>query len=247
MENRKGSGIFLGVVSVATLVVAIIGATFAYFSASVSSNEGAIGATAYEFDVKVTEIKMIQPGNVDNLGGIIPMNVNTQVSGKGMLLYALNDEEKKCVDSNNYQVCALYEATLSNGGSQEVTLNLTVKTDTNVAGSGGEAFSDLTFQALTKNTENTETIGTYSLNGTAKTLKTTPGESVDIENVSINVPAKTTDYKHYFVVYLNEPRNEADNDEKDQSKQMGAKYTGSLVYTTSQGGNRLTGTFRVGA
>ena len=241
MENRKGSGIFLGVVSVATLVVAIIGATFAYFSASASSEEGAIGATAYEFNVKVTNIKMIQPGNVDNLGGIIPMNVNTQVSGKGMLLYALNDATNKCVDSNNYQVCALYEATLSNGGSKAVTLNLAVKTDTNEAGSGGEAFSDLTFQALTENT------GTYSLNGTAKTLKTAPGESVDIENVSINVPAKTPEYKHYFVVYLNEPRNNEDTDAKDQSKQMGAKYTGSLVYTTSQGGNRLTGTFNVGA
>lgn len=241
MENKKGSGIFLGVVSVATLVVAIIGATFAYFSASASSNEGAIGATAYEFNVKVTNIKMIQPGNVDKLGGIIPMNVNTQVSGKGMLLYALNDAAQKCVDSNNYQVCALYEATLSNGGSQNVTLNLTVKTDTNEAGSGGEAFSDLTFQALTENT------GTYSLDGTAKTLKTTPGESVDIENVSITIPAGVVDYKHYFVVYLNEPRNNDDTDEKDQSKQMGAKYTGSLIYTTSQGGNRLTGTFRVGA
>ena len=241
MENRKGSGIFLGVVSVATLVVAIIGATFAYFSASVSSNEGAISATAYEFDVKVTEIKMIQPGSVDNLGGIIPMNVNTQVSGKGMLLYALNDATNKCVDTNNYQVCALYEATLSNGGSKAVTLNLAVKTDTNEAGSGGEAFSDLTFQALNENT------GTYSLNGAAKTLMTKAGESVDIENVSVTIPAKTTDYKHYFVVYLNEPRNNEDTDEKDQSKQMGAKYTGSLVYTTSQGGNRLTGTFNVGA
>ena len=241
MENKKGSGIFLGVVSVATLVVAIIGATFAYFSASASSEKGAIGATAYEFDVKVTEIKMIQPGNVDNLGGIIPMNVNTQVSGKGMLLYALNDAAQKCVDSNNYQVCALYEATLSNGGSKAVTLNLAVKTDTNEAGSGGEAFSDLTFQALTENT------GTYSLNGAAKTLMTKAGQSVDIENVSVTIPAETPEYKHYFVVYLNEPRNNDDTDEKDQSKQMGAKYTGSLVYTTSQGGNRLTGTFRVGA
>lgn len=246
MENRKGSGIFLGVVSVATLVVAIIGATFAYFSASASSEEGAIGATAYEFNVKVTEIKMIQPGNVDDLGGIIPMNVNTQVSGKGMLLYALNDAAQKCVDSNNYQVCALYEATLSNGGSQDVTLKLAVKTDTNEAGSGGEVFSDLTFQALTKNTENTETIGTYSLNGAAKTLMKVAGQSVDIENVSITIPAGVVDYKHYFVVYLNEPRNEEDTAEKDQSKQMGAKYTGSLIYTTSQGGNRLTGTFNVG-
>ena len=241
MENKKGSGIFLGVVSVATLVVAIIGATFAYFSASVSSNEGAIGATAYEFDVKVTNIKMIQPENVDSLGGIIPMNVNTQVSGKGMLLYALNDAAQKCVDSNNYQVCALYEATLSNGGSKAVTLNLAVKTDTNEAGSGGEVFSDLTFQALTENT------GTYSLDGAAETLMKVAGQSVDIKNVSVTVPAKTPDYKHYFVVYLNEPRNNEDTDEKDQSKQMGAKYTGSLIYTTSQGGNRLTGTFNVGA
>ena len=240
MENKKGSGIFLGVVSVATLVVAIIGATFAYFSASVSSNEGAIGATAYEFDVKVTEIKMIQPGNVDNLGGIIPMNVNTQVSGKGMLLYALNDATQKCVDTNNYQVCALYEATLSNGGNQEVTLNLDVKTNTNEAGSGGEAFSDLTFQALNGTTD------AYTLNGDAKTLKAIAGESVEITGVTVTIPAKTTDYKHYFVVYLNEPRNNEDTDEKDQSKQMGAKYTGSLIYTTSQGGNRLTGTFNVG-
>ena len=76
---------------------------------------------------------------------------------------------------------------------------------------------------------------------------TTAGQSVNIENVSITIPAKTTDYKHYFVVYLNEPRNEEDTAEKDQSKQMGAKYTGSLIYTTSQGGNRLTGTFNVGA
>ena len=241
MENKKGSGIFLGVVSVATLVVAIIGATFAYFSASASSNEGAIGATAYEFNVKVTNIKMIQPGNVDNLGGIIPMNVNTQVSGKGMLLYALNDAAQKCVDSNNYQVCALYEATLSNGGSKAVTLNLAVKTDTNEAGSGGEAFSDLTFQALNGTTD------AYTLNGDAKTLMTTAGQSVDITGVTVNIPAKTTDYKHYFVVYLNEPRNNEDTGGKDQSKQMGAKYTGSLVYTTSQGGNTLTGTFNVGA
>ncbi|MDY3934258.1 MAG: hypothetical protein SOZ11_01780, partial [Bacilli bacterium] len=84
-------------------------------------------------------------------------------------------------------------------------------------------------------------------NGAAKTLMTTPGQSVNIENVSITIPAETPEYKHYFVVYLNEPRNNENTGEKDQSKQMGAKYTGSLVYTTSQGGNRLTGTFRVGA
>lgn len=42
MENKRGNEIFLGVVGVATLLVAIIGATFAYFSASAVSNNDAI-------------------------------------------------------------------------------------------------------------------------------------------------------------------------------------------------------------
>ena len=33
-NNNNGKGIFYGVIGVATLVVAIIGATFAYFAAS---------------------------------------------------------------------------------------------------------------------------------------------------------------------------------------------------------------------
>ena len=36
-NNRKGPGVFYAVVGVATLVVAIIGATFAYFSAQAST------------------------------------------------------------------------------------------------------------------------------------------------------------------------------------------------------------------
>lgn len=41
MENNKGQTIFLSVVGIATLLVAIVGATFAYFSISVKGNEGA--------------------------------------------------------------------------------------------------------------------------------------------------------------------------------------------------------------
>jgi len=44
MENKKGSGIFLGVIGVATLIVAIIGATFAFFSANAASATDAVQA-----------------------------------------------------------------------------------------------------------------------------------------------------------------------------------------------------------
>ena len=37
-KNNNGRGIFYGVIGVATLVVAIIGATFAYFTATATNN-----------------------------------------------------------------------------------------------------------------------------------------------------------------------------------------------------------------
>ena len=50
MENNNGKGIFLGVVSVATLIVAIIGATFAYFSATTTVGNGVLeGQTLFLF------------------------------------------------------------------------------------------------------------------------------------------------------------------------------------------------------
>ncbi len=41
MENNRGQSIFLSVVGIATLLVAIVGATFAYFSITVRGNEEA--------------------------------------------------------------------------------------------------------------------------------------------------------------------------------------------------------------
>ena len=54
MDNNKSRGIFLGVLSVATLIVSIIGATFAYFVASDSGNEGAAQAGAASVDGTLT-------------------------------------------------------------------------------------------------------------------------------------------------------------------------------------------------
>ena len=51
MENN-GRGIFYGVIGVATLIVAIIGATFAYFSASITKNNiKNIASTSLELEI----------------------------------------------------------------------------------------------------------------------------------------------------------------------------------------------------
>ena len=44
--NDKGKGIFYGVVAVATLIVAIVGATLAYFSIMVNSENNAVGLSS---------------------------------------------------------------------------------------------------------------------------------------------------------------------------------------------------------
>ena len=55
-ENNNGRGLFYGVIGVATLIVAIIGATFAYFSvsASITNNSDIAGSTVELSDTTIT-------------------------------------------------------------------------------------------------------------------------------------------------------------------------------------------------
>ena len=55
MNDNKSRDIFYGVVAVATLIVAIVGATLAYFSISAGSNEGAVSAKAAVVSVNYTD------------------------------------------------------------------------------------------------------------------------------------------------------------------------------------------------
>ena len=242
MENKRGSGIFLGVVSVATLIVAIIGATFAFFSTQTNSDAGAVNVSAYEFATTVTSVERIYPDTTALEGlagqGIIPMNPTHEITGatagETNLLYALNN--KKCVDDRGYMVCALYKVTLTNASTAAAELNLELKTTTI------DKFADLTFQALSGEENNFALQGLAAKIGTADTSVTI--KSDDSNQIALTVPAKSEDTNgtlvHYFVLYLNET-NDSQND------QMAGTFTGQLVYTTTSGGNRLTGEFTMGA
>ena len=175
MENRKGNGIFLGIVSVATLIVAIIGATFAYFSASTESNTNAVGLTAYEFNLSLSVRQVYLKG----ANAIVPLKPNekvktndnkflkygtdgklavteTETEGINYLQYAVNGAEDICVDSNGLQVCAIYEVTVYNQAVNPLTLSGQLKTTKNVLADGVEApddvdyegFNNLTYQEL---------------------------------------------------------------------------------------------------
>ena len=245
MENKKGSGIFLGIVSVATLIVAIIGATFAYFSASTESNEGAIGLQAYEYKLSLS----ISPVYPTGASSIIPLNPNTVIENapegnNTNLLYALNVAKDRCIDDSGLQVCALYQVIITNEATNEIVLSGSLETTSNEASSkpGREPFSNLTYQSLSGNHE-TNSLTTV---GEPVTIASTVGESIEIADITVS-GGKTVDGEFvpgtgtaYVLVYL--------NDHGDQTAEMGASFGAKLKYSSKDGaGTTLTGTFKVSA
>lgn len=241
MENKRGSGIFLGVIGVATLIVAIIGASFAYFSAQVSSGEGAVNVSAYDTaGLTVTSVEPVAPldSEMAALVGIVPLAAEKKnTEGKTMLEHAINKATEKCIDDKGKLVCRLYKATINNTTSNPVTFNIEVGTATNEAGTGEgkEAFKDLKFQSLSG------TEGSLTLNGSPATIGTKAGTSVLAQNAKVTATAGGNTV-HYFVIYLDEAYTD-EAEPKDQSSQMGAKFSGKVIYSTGDNGTKLTGTF----
>lgn len=135
-KNQNGRGIFYGVIGVATLVVAIIGATFAYFTASQSNNNIITGNMAsVNFGLKVEPV--VNPGLTT---GIIPMS-NTMVEK------AVSNSGKVCKDDNGNAVCQIYKITVSNSSTA------TMFVDGYVALAGGSGIpTDTTSQKKNKTT-----------------------------------------------------------------------------------------------
>lgn len=116
MENN-GRGIFYGVIGVATLIVAIIGATFAYFTASTSTNPGDItGQTqaglAQALDVSAKEVIFAEPGV--NSHDLVPAKFGTGLADPSAI--TANDIQgalrAKCANAG-YTGCHLWKVTAS--------------------------------------------------------------------------------------------------------------------------------------
>ena len=117
-EQRKnnGRGIFYGVIGVATLVVAIIGATFAYFTATASAGENVItgNMASINFGLTVEKVTTVD----ETKGGMIPMS-NTMVEA------ASSNKSTKgvCTDDNGNAVCQIYKITVTNTGTASIFLD----------------------------------------------------------------------------------------------------------------------------
>lgn len=224
-NNKRNSEIFLGIVGVATLIVAIIGASFSYFVASASSNDSAVDLTAYQFNsslslqpIYASDAKMIP---------IDPMGIveDAEEPHTTNLDYALN-VKKTCTDSNGFKVCALYEITITNDSVDEVTLQGAIVTEED------SAFQNLMYRRV-------DLVGNeYNIGSSATSISPVVNGTTNIGTYTVQPNGGTVTL--YALVYLNE----TGLDEESQNAEMGATYKGKFVFTASAG-NKLTGTFRI--
>lgn len=121
MEN-KGQGIFYGVIGVATLIVAIIGATFAFFAAS-ANNATAVNGTTASASLTL-RVERVAPTTAGNMVPQLSQTLGAAITGT---------DDASCIDGNGNTVCHVYEIEVTNGGSSTVVVDGTLDLTTTIA------------------------------------------------------------------------------------------------------------------
>ena len=214
-KNNKGRGVFYGVIGVATLVVAIIGATFAYFTAQASAGDNVIGGNMANIGFNLQVQKVVDPGATK--GGMIPMSNSMVQSAVSHQSATTQNTPEPCVDDalgGGNAVCQIYEITVTNTGSGTLAVDgfvaLTggsgVPTDTTVGTTNpttmrwAQVFKTGDGASATYSTAGTQVLGADGSAGTIDMTAITPASgsaenahnTTNIGTTSADVVGKTT-------------------------------------------------------
>lgn len=218
-NNRKGPGIFYAVVGVATLVVAIIGATFAYFSAQAPvTGDNITGGTNNDLvsALSVTVTRVNKTVTAANSIDLVPANIDGTVE-------TVNNAVKANCEANGYTGCHLYkieaQSTQSVANASILLSSLTVDS---------KAKTNWAYAIYTgTDTSATKVVNTGSLN------VTTPVDMHANAALTANTPVT-----YYLIVYLKNV--DSAQNAGDASDETGT-YTGTV--TMNAAGGKVSATF----
>lgn len=222
MDNNKSRGIFLGVLSVATLIVSIIGATFAYFVASANGNEGAVQAGAANVAGTLTLTE-----TVDYRQNMIPVTEALMKTSYKRTEAATGTGTGRCEGysaaggNTVYNLCSIYQFTVSNSASIAQTIYASLTANTNT-------FANLKYCIFEgeAGTTDTEKVACRNM----------PTEGNKDSNVfSELIPATTGTHTYTLVMYINE------TSEDQTTADSGKTFTGTISITSGDGSNYMTG------
>lgn len=230
-ENRKGNTLY-AVLGVATLVVAIIGATFAYFSASASNTTEIQGGTSnVSLDLIVKRVMFdVEDEEGANYNNLVPAVMTINNEGIQRVL------DQKC-EANGYTGCHLYKITASSTSALKsvdlllYSFNVTGATDKDV----------WKFVVFTGTESTTEGKTTYTNTG----LVTTSAQKFEIAsgataNAGYNIYKGTdiaagTSKDFYLLVYLEDNDKVQNSSEEDAQYLATGTYTGSVAFVSADG------------
>ena len=218
-KNRKvDNKVFVLIVAIATLVISVTGATYAFFALSVSNTTAITGNTAStQLTLSVEEQELKSP----NTGVMVPQ----LGSAIGTAMNATN----KCVDANGNIVCKVYKITVTNGSSAGATVNGTIKF-TNFA------TTNLRWRrAASATTLSSTTTGSYATSGVTVTIDA----ETDLISGGACVPSAGTatctgislgagaSEEYYIVVWLFETGSDQKSTDAGKTFDATVKFEGS--------------------
>ncbi len=231
-DNRKGPGVFYAVVGVATLVVAIIGATFAYFSASADvTGDQITGGTQDISGALTAEVDVIYDGsNADAGAGLVPSDITNSATAINAAVGA------QCV-SKGYAGCHLYQIHVKSTTTLDaVELNLASMEFTGTAPKDTKSWKWVIYQAADGATSSSTT---YTMAGNSIVDS---GDNFATTNASIRKAGMTanTDYYYYLMVYIVNDTDAAQN--ASDTKNVLGTYKGTISLAGGTGG-KVSATF----
>lgn len=217
MESNNGRGIFYGVMGVATLVVAIVGATFAYFAASANGTAGGVAANSASVagTLKFAEVPDVRTNMIPTTEAIMKQSF-AQTGTKGAKDGKCNGVSK-ADGTTVFDLCSTYEYTLTNDAdiAQTVYMNFaTVKNE----------FTNLQYCVYDGKTTEKAVVACGAV----------PAVGTPTRIGSVNLESKGT-HTYTVVLFVNETI-------KDQTEaDSGKSFTATVSASTSNGENNVTG------
>lgn len=229
MEREDKRGIFFGVIGVLTLIVAIIGASLAYFSINAQSRDDALNVQAATVQIVYNDGDALTVSNIIPSSKAVALETYRRYLAGETYSADIGGSQtdvpyEKCVDDKGYTVCGVYEFTLTNNGANPV--DITAKVIPTTLDEGAIAFQNLKY-VLYNTTDATGTDnGPMVSEGTVSYTEF----SLLADPVTIN---NGTTAKYRLFVWLDEISDA-------QDYEQGATFKGT-VYINVPGAGTLTG------
>lgn len=118
MDAEDKRGIVFGILGIITLIISIIGATLAYFTASSRSKDDAV-------TVKAANVKIVyEDGDKVNINNMIPSTKDIALELQRR--YLEGETNNKCIDENGFEICDYYDFSITNNGEVDINVNISM-------------------------------------------------------------------------------------------------------------------------